>query len=160
MTYSKSTCGDGAGRHGRQTRSIEGNLRQLEHRRAHVDAHTAVVGLGQLDHAALHLHAHRALVGQAALAHIAHEAARAVAAVLHLAAVRVVDDVGKIGALPDGGTHGQDLVRADTEAPIGQETVMLGLQAKRGAGLVQHHEVVACPLHLGKGYAHGGIMTK
>ena len=114
----------------------------------------------QHDGAAAHLHGDGVPVGEALLAHEAHKAARAVAAVLDLAAVRVVDDVGKIGALPDGGTHGQDLVRADTEAPIGQETVMLGLQAKRGAGLVQHHEVVACPLHLGKGYAHGGIMTK
>ena len=107
---------------------------QLEHGRAHIDRNAAVGVEAQLDHAAVDLDAHDSLVSQALLVHIAHKAARAVAAVLDLAAIGVVDQVLEVDLGGRRRAHGQDLVGSDTEMAVGQETVLGGAQAEAGGG--------------------------
>jgi hypothetical protein len=69
-----------------------------------------------------------------------------------------VDHVLEIDALGRRGAHREDLVGADAEMPIGQETVLRCAEAERGAGFVQHDEVVAGTLHLGEADSHRGII--
>jgi hypothetical protein len=95
------------------------------------------------------------------LAHEAHEAARAIAALLHLAAVCVVNHVLKIDALGralGGAPHREDLVGADAEVAVGQKAVLRGREAQRAARFVEHDKVVAGSLHLGKANSHRAII--
>ena len=100
------------------------------------------------------MHPHRVLVGQALLAHEAHKAARAIAALLDLAAIGVVDDVFKVDAVGGRRPHRQDLVGADAKVAVGQKTVVGGAQTQRPLGFVEHHKIVARALHLGKSDSH------
>ena len=130
----------------------------VEHGCTHIDRDQPVITLVQGDDAALHLHADGAFIGQPLLAHKAHKTARAVAAVFHLAAIGVVDAVGKIHIGRGRWPYGQDLVGAHAEMAVGQKAVMLGAQPQLGTRFVQHDKVVAGALHFGKGYAHGSIV--
>ena len=95
------------------------------------------------------------LGGQTALAHEAHEAARAVAALLDLAAVGVHDPVGEVGAAGRiARFDDQDLVGTDAESAVGQETVLRRAQGQGRAGGVEHNEVVAGAMHFGEGQLH------
>jgi hypothetical protein len=58
--------------------------------------------------------------------HEAHEAARAVAALLDLAAVGVEDAVAEIGVVAAGLLDQQDLVAADAEMAVGDAAALLG----------------------------------
>ena len=82
----------------RQALRVEGHGGQVEDRRAHVHGDAAVIEHAQLDDLVDGLDPHHRLVGQAAFAHEAHEAARAVAALLDLAAVGVEDAHAEIGS--------------------------------------------------------------
>ena len=81
-----------------EPRPVEWNALRLEHRRPHVDRDAAVGADARLDDARQRLHPHHRLVGQPVLAHEAQEATRAVAALLDLAAVGVVDQVAEVDA--------------------------------------------------------------
>jgi hypothetical protein len=109
----------------------------------------------QFEFAVGHLHAQRVARAQALVVHIAHEAARAVAALLHLAAVGVVDHVFEVQPGPGRRPHAQDLVGAHAEMAIGQEAVLGRAQAQAAPRLVEHDEVVARALHLGEADVHG-----
>ena len=73
------------------------------------------------------------LVGEPLVAHEAHEAARAVAALLDLAAVGVEDAVAEIGAGARGGLDQQDLVAADAEMAVGDPAHLLAAKVERDA---------------------------
>ena len=132
---------------------------RIKHGRTHIDGDLPVWLGVQGDDAALHLHADRGFGGEPLLKHKAHKAACAIAAVLNHAAIGVVDDVGKIHIGRGGWAHRQNLVCAHAKAPVGNETVLFAREVQRGAGFVQHHKVVACALHFGKGNKHGQIMA-
>ncbi len=61
---------------------------------------------------------------------------------------------------PGDGRTDEDLVGADAEMAVGQEAVLRGDEAQRRAGLVQHDEVVAGALHLGKANSHRRIIGR
>ena len=82
------------------------------------------------------------------------KAARAVAALLHLGAVGVVDHIFKVDTRRGRGAYRQYLVGADAEMAVSQKPVLGRGQAKPGLGLVEHHEVVAGALHFGKRNVH------
>ena len=84
------------------------------------------------------------------------ETARAVAALLDLRAVRVVDTIVEVGARIARCLDQQDLVAADAEAPIGYEADLCGVQRECLAGGVEHHEIVAQAVHFGEGETHPG----
>jgi hypothetical protein len=111
----------------------------------------------RLDHARHGADLDAVLVGQAAVADEAHEAARAVAALLHLAAVGVVDHVFEVDARRRRGPHRQDLVGADAEVAVRQLPVLRFAQMEQAAGFVEHDEVVAGALHLGEAHLHAGL---
>ena len=94
----------------------------------------------------------RVLSRQALVAHEAHEAARAVAALLDLAAVAVEDAVAEIDARARRcGSTDQHLVGADAEAAVGQAPhLRRASSVERRARRVEHDEVVAGALHLGE----------
>ena len=85
------------------------------------------------------------------VAHEAHEAARAVAALLDLVAAAAVEDAvaevdaGRLARLDD-----EDLVGADAETPVAEAAHLRGGQRERRARRVEHDEVVARALHLGE----------
>ena len=84
----------------------------------------------------------------------AHEAARAVAALLHLAAVGVENAVAKIGAGQARRFNQQDLIATDAKMPVGQAPQLCRGERQAPAHAVQHDEIVARPLHLGERELH------
>ena len=86
--------------------------------------------------------------------HEAHEAPRAVAALLDLAAVGIEDAVAEIGVGAGGRLHQQDLVAADAEVAVGDEAQLVRRQRDGLAYAVDDHEVVAGAVHLGEAQPH------
>ena len=146
----------------RQASRVKRHFSQVKHRRAHVDTDPTIGLQRERQHAVHGLHAHRVAHRQLVVAHVANKAARAVAAVLHLLAVGVVNRIRKIDVnRTDGrGSHAQYLVCADTEVTVGQKSVLRGAQAKRLPGLVEHHEIIAGALHFGESNSHAGIIRR
>ena len=147
---------------GLQTDCIKGQCGQLKNGRAHVHVNAAVRRHVQGEHAVEGLHAHCVALAQVLVAHIAHKAARAIAAVLYLLAVGVVNGVSKINirAARRGGPDAKYLVRAHTEMPVGQKTVLRSRQTQQPAGFVKHHEIVAGALHFGESDSHMHIIRR
>ncbi len=127
----------------------ERNLAGTEPRHAHVDAHLAVRFDARHDQPSRGLDADLALAGQAVLANEDDEAARPVAALLDLAAVRVEDAVAEI-CVPLRRLDHQDLVAADAEAPVSEAADIGGSERERRARCVDDDEIVAQSLHLGE----------
>ena len=107
-----------------QPRSIKRNLRQVKHWRAHVDGDTPVRREAWLDDALHGLHADRVFVGLTPLMHEAGKAACAIATLLHLGTVGVVDHVFEIDAMPRRGAHSQYLVSAHTKVAVAQKAIV------------------------------------
>ena len=149
--------------HGLQAGGVKRHAGGFQHGSAHVHRHAAIGCEARGDDAAERLHADGVLVRQALVAHVAGEAARAVAALLHLAAVGVVDHVFKVDALRGGicggSAHGEDLVRAHAKVAIGQVAVVRSRQAQAALGFVQHNEIVASALHFGEANLHVRIIV-
>ena len=82
--------------------------------------------------------------------HEAHEAARAVAALLDLAAVGVEDAVAEVDVVAGGRLDQQDLVAADAEVAVGDAAALLGGERDGLADAVEHDEVVAEAVHFGE----------
>ena len=137
---------------------IKRNLRQVKHWQPHVYGDAVVRLQAELQHALHGLHPHTALRGQPPAVDKAHETARAVAAVLHLATVGVVDGVFEVDAGGGGRPHRQNLVCAHAEVAVGQKTVLLPAQAQAALGFVEHYKVVARALHFGEWNVHRGII--
>ena len=93
---------------------------RIEIRLAHVDAHQIVVGDAEHHAPGLGADADVAFVGQPFQPHKAREAARAVAALRHFAAVGVENSVVKIQLGIVRRFYHQHLVKADAQVPIGQ----------------------------------------
>ena len=145
---------------GRQAGAIEGHLGGHEEGRAHVHGDAAIGLQAGLNDSLHRLHADHVFRGQAGVVHEAGETARAIAALLDLAAVGVHDAVGEVGAAGRvAGLDDEDLVGADAKAPVGQEAVLGRAQGQtlcqRPAGGVEHDEVVARAVHLGETQLHG-----
>jgi hypothetical protein len=134
----------------------EGQARGLEHGRAHIDGHLAVRLQGQRGDAVHDLDAHGALGRQAAVGDELDEAARAVAAVLHLAAIVVEDAIAEIDIGPRRALDQQQLVCAHAKVAIGDGAPLLGREVDRGLDAVEHDKVVARAVHLGEVQFHGG----
>lgn len=147
MSARSADCGFKAG-------GIERRLGGVETRAAHVHGDAAVLGEAWRDHAGQGLHADGVPVGEALVAHVAGEAARAVAALLDLAAVGVVDDVFEVDAVGWRRTHGEDLVGADPEVAVGEIAVLRGREAQAPLRFVEHDEIVAGTLHFGEADLH------
>src|SRR5712664_2377284 len=92
--------------------------RRTEGRRPHLDTDFAVVFEARHDRPAERLDADLALRREAFLAHELHEAARAVAALLDLAAVGVEDAVAEVGARVARLLNNEDLVATDSQTSI------------------------------------------
>ena len=86
--------------------------------------------------------------------HEAHEAARAVAALLDLAAVGVEDAVAEVDVGAAGFLDQQDLVAADAEMAVGDAAALFGRERDGLADAVEHDEVVAEAVHFGEFQFH------
>ncbi len=84
------------------------------------------------------------------IAHELDEAARAVAALLDLAAVGVEDPVAEVDVGPGRRLDHQHLVAADAEAPVGEAAQLVAREIHALAHAVEHDEVVAEAVHLGE----------
>ncbi|MCY1542489.1 hypothetical protein D9M68_782370 [compost metagenome] len=145
---------------GRQALGAERHLGRFQLGRAHVHGDLAVVLQRQRDHALHHLHAHRALVGHALVADETHEAARAVAAVLDLAAVGIEDAVAEVDIAARRFLDHQHLVGAHAEMPAGERAPLCGCQVDLLVDAVEHDKVVAGAMHLGELEFHGGDCSR
>ena len=132
----------------------ERHVRRREAWRAHVDPHAAVVVHLQRQGAAQSLDLEFTLVGQTLIDDEAGKAARAVAAVLHLAAVGVEDPVAKIHVRLARRLYQQQLIEADPEMAVGQLADLLVPQVGALGDQIDHHEVVAQAVHLGEVQQH------
>jgi hypothetical protein len=86
--------------------------------------------------------------------HEAHEAARAVAALLDLAAVGIEDAVAEIDARRRRALHHQDLVAADAEMAVGQKARLGRRRHEVLVDGVEHDEIVAEAVHFCEADAH------
>jgi hypothetical protein len=143
-----------------ESRRVERHAVGLEDRRAHVDGHAAVALDAGHDHARLRPDADLVLVGQPLVAHEAHEAARAVAALLDLAAVGVEDPVDEVHVGAVGRLDQQHLVGAHAEVAIRERAPLRLGQRHALAHAVEHDEVVARALHLGEPQPHPAIIAQ
>src|SRR6185503_9740892 len=84
------------------------------------------------------------------VAHVTHEATRAVAAMLHFAAVRVEDPIVEVGAGRARRLDQQELVAADPEMAVGDAPDPGRVELDFLVDGVEHDEVVARTLHLGE----------
>ena len=138
-----------------QSGGIKRNFVRVKQRCTHVDGDTAIRGEARLDDALHGLHTDHVLVRQRPVMHKAGKTTRAVATLLDLGAVGVVDQVFKVDARRGRGPHGQDLVGTDAKVAVTQEAVMGLGEAQAATGFVQHNKIVAGPLHFGERNAHG-----
>ncbi len=83
-----------------------------------------------------------------------HEATRAVAALLDLAAVGVEDPIAEIDAWLPSPLNEQNLVAANAEMAVSQQAQLLLPQFDRLAHAVEHDKVVAESVHLDKCQFH------
>ena len=137
-----------------QAGGVKGNVGQRKHGLAHVDGDTAVRHQLRLNHAAKGLHPNSVLGGEAAVAHKACKTACAVATLLHLGAIGVVNHVLKVNTGRRGRPHRQNLVSAHTKVPVSQKAVLRQAEVQAVLGLVEHHKVVARALHFGEWDSH------
>jgi hypothetical protein len=79
--------------------------------------------------------------------HVAHEAARAVSALLHFAAVGIENAVVEVRPGLARRLDLEDLVAADAEMPVGEESQLIRTQFDRPRAGVEHDEIVAQALH-------------
>jgi hypothetical protein len=133
---------------------LEGDARRFEHRHAHVDRDLTIVLRAQRDHATLRFDPDFPLVGQTLFDHEAHETARAIAALLHLAAIGIENAVAEIDIRPLRALDHQQLVAADAEVAVSEKAHLLGRQVDLLANRVDHDEIVAQAVHLGKTELH------
>ncbi|MNO46854.1 hypothetical protein D3C76_371460 [compost metagenome] len=132
----------------------EGDFGRDEARWAHVDTDLAVVLHVQLDDAALGFHADALFRGQALVQHEAGEAARTVAALLHLGAVGVEDAVAEIEVGVARRLDDQQLVEADAGVAVAPHLYVARLDMGVLADQVEDHEVIAQAMHLGEAQQH------
>ena len=143
-----------------KARAVEAAGARIEVGCAHVDADGAIVLEAGFDASAGSDDAYGRTPCQAQLVHELDEAARPVAALFDLAAVGVEDAVAEIGRRVRRSLHDQYLVRADTQAPIGQAAQRYRRQIQVLTDAVQHDEVIAGALHLGKAQFHEPIIAE
>ncbi len=105
--------------------------------------------------AALRLDAYFALVRQALLMDEAHEAARAVAALLDLAAIGIEDAVAEIDAGRRRTFDHQDLVATDAKVAVGEKARLGRRRHEVLVDGVEHDKVVAEAVHFGEADSHG-----
>src|SRR5690606_32991913 len=84
------------------------------------------------------------------------ETPRAVAALLDLAAVGVVDAIARVAVAGLFGLDQEQLIEADAEAPIRPAPHELGLGQRPAGGPLDDHEVVAEAVHFGELELHFG----
>ena len=92
--------------------------------------------------------------------HELHEAARAVAALLHFTAVGVEDAVAEIGFAVVRRLDDQDLVAAHAAMAIGEMFQLGWTQGESFTGAIQDHEIVTRSLHLGERQLHAALRTQ
>jgi hypothetical protein len=80
----------------------------------------------------------------------AHKAARAIAALLHLAAIGIEYAVTEIRLWVRSIFHQQQLIAADTKVTICNTTDLLGIEADALIYSIKHDKVVTQALHFGK----------
>ncbi len=133
-------------------------LLQIEFWRPHVHRDASVFVHVQAQCATLDLDPHRISVGQTLFLDIPHKTARAVATVLDLATVRIVDDVLEVEGIRGRRPNGENLIGSHAKSPICQKPVLGLRQMQAIPGLIEDHKVVASALHLGKSQLHPGII--
>ncbi len=82
------------------------------------------------------------------------EAPGAIAALLHLSAIAVKNAIAKVDVRLRRLLDQQDLISADAEAAIGKQPQLFRRQLDALRNSIQHHEVVACAVHLRKPKLH------
>ena len=123
---------------------------RLETRHTHVDRHRAIRLDFRIDDTGQGFYRELVLVGQPLVTHKTRETARAVAALLDLTAIGVENAVTEIELGARRALDDQHLVAADTEAPVGEVSHLLGGQRHGLADGVNHDEIIAEAVHFGE----------
>ena len=138
-------------------RAGQGDLVPVEPRRPHIDAHLACTGLVSRERPGIGFQDHTIRAGL--IQQQPGRAAGAVAAGRDLAAVLVPEPEVGVGAAVTRRLQDDQLIAADTSAPVGDGAHARAVQRERRLACIEHHEVVAEPVHLGEGKPrHGGVI--
>ena len=132
----------------------ERHLGRLKLGDPHVDGDLIILLQLQHDTATHGADRNAILVGQPLEAHKAGKAAGAVATLLHLGTIGIVDAIVEILLRIVGRLHQQQLIEADTEVAVGKTTNGLGGEVNLLGHPIHHHEVIAEAMHLGKKEFH------
>ena len=133
---------------------FERDFHRQQARLAHVHCHQTIIGQHRGDDALGGFHADGVLVGQALVEDKTGKTARAIAALLDLAAVAVENPVAEIGVGQGGFFHQQQLVKTHAGVAVAQLANLRGAQAHALAHAVDHHEIVAQAMHLAEVQNH------
>jgi len=122
----------------------------LESRRPHVDRHHAIRLQARRDDAAGSFYPDFSFLREPTLMDKAYKAARAIAALFHLAAIGIEDAVTEISLRVQRLFHQQQLIAADTKVPIGNTTDLFGIETDALTYSIKHDKVITQALHFGK----------
>ena len=131
------------------------DFRRPQTRPAHVHRHQTVVFQLRYDNALRRFHTDFPLAGQTTVGNKTGKAARAVAALLHFAAVGIENAVAEIGIGRRGFFHQQKLVETDTRVPVRPRGNRRGGRIEGLRNAVDHDKVVAQAVHFGE-FQRGG----
>ena len=137
-----------------QSLCIEGYPIQCEFGFSHVDGNVAVFFYMQFDNAGFGLHTDGIAVCHVKVGNISCESSGTVATLFDFASVGIEYPVTEIDIRFCGFFDDEDLVGADTESSVSQETELSGCQVNILSVPVQYDEVVSGTVHFGKGQFH------
>ncbi len=142
-----------------QSMDVERYACRLQNRRAHIDGDAPIGFECRLDYARHGFDLDCALVGQAFVGNEFDEGAGAVAALLDLAAIGVINTVAKIDIGRRRLLDHQHLVGAHAEAPVGQELPLRRREFDLLIDRVDHDKVIARAVHFGEFEFHDFIIN-
>jgi hypothetical protein len=128
---------------------LERDLVPAETRGSHIDGDHAAAVAAAAQQPAQRLDRHRRFAAFAK--DEVGNAARGIAAALHLVAIAVPDPHADIGGLR--GCHDDELVAADPRATVGDPSHLIARHVERRFAAVKHHEIIAKPVHLPERHA-------
>ena len=137
------------------------DIRRRQTRLAHIHRNQAVFLQIQHNQPFGRSHLDAAVWAQAFFVHKAGKTARAVAALLHLAAVCIENTVAKLGFGQRRRLHQQQLVETDAPVAVCPFGNRRGSRIKMLADAVDNHKIVAQTVHFGEfQYSHHGLRRR
>ena len=126
------------------------NFRRRKARFAHIHGHQTIIQQLGNNHALSRFHQNFLFIGQTFIRHKSGKTARAVATLLHLAAVRIEYTITEIHRIGRRLFHQQQLIEAHPSKTVGPFGKRRSQRIKILPDTVYHHKIIAQTVHFGK----------